>query len=153
MFATHLRVSAHSVRLGDQVAPGTELYATTGTDKVVTVNLDLDDQQLAIRGATVSVVLPDGTDLPAVVARVGEAVEQAAIDGATGKVVVPVTIRLTRQSGAAEFSEADVMSRFTSTLGDDLLTVPVEALLALDATSFGIEVPNAGSDRSDGLRG
>ena len=142
LFADHpLRVAALSSRLGADVAPGTELYTTSGTDKVVDVDLGLDDQQLATAGAAVTAVLPDGTGLPATVTGIGAAVERPATDGSTPKVVLPVSVGLVDQAGAAAFAQADVTVRFASTLADDVLTVPVEALVALDDSRFGVEVP------------
>jgi peptidoglycan hydrolase-like protein with peptidoglycan-binding domain len=143
MFADQpLRVAALSARLGADVTPGVELYTTSGTDKVVDVDLDLADQQLAVPGATVTVVLPDGTELAATVAGVGEAVERPAADGGAGRTVVPVNVGLADQAAAAAFAQADVTVRFASTLGQDLLTVPVEALVAIDSSTFGVEVPD-----------
>jgi peptidoglycan hydrolase-like protein with peptidoglycan-binding domain len=143
MFADQpLRVAALSARLGADVTPGVELYTTSGTDKVVDVDLDLADQQLAVPGATVTVVLPDGRELAATVAGVGEAVERPAADGGAGRTVVPVNVGLADQAAAAAFAQADVTVRFASTLGQDLLTVPVEALVAIDSSTFGVEVPD-----------
>ncbi|MGY1842657.1 peptidoglycan-binding protein [Modestobacter sp. SYSU DS0875] len=136
-----VRVAALTSRLGAEVAPGTELFTTSGTDKVVDVDLGLDDQSLAVVGAAVTVVLPDGTELPATVRSVGEAVERPSTDGTSTRIVVPVALDLDDQAGAAAFSQADVLVRFTSTLGEDVLTVPVEALVAVDETTFGVEVP------------
>ena len=136
-----VRVAQLSSRLGAEVAAGTELYTTSGTEKVVDVDLGLDDQQLAVTGAAVTVVLPDGTELPATVAGVGAAVERPATDGSAGEVVVPVSVGLADQAGAAAFPQADVTVRFPSTLADDVLTVPVEALVAIDEATFGVEVP------------
>lgn len=143
-FSDHpVRVAALTSRVGAEVGPGAELYTTSGTDKRVDVDLALDDQQLAVAGAPVTVVLPDGTELAATVAGTGDAVERPAADGSNPKVVVPVTLALADQASAAAFSRADVSVRFASTLGEGVLTVPVEALVAIDASSFGVEVPGA----------
>ncbi|QTE31089.1 peptidoglycan-binding domain-containing protein [Pengzhenrongella sicca] len=136
-----VRVAALTSRLGADVAGGSELYNTSGTDKVVDIDLTLGDQELAVVGAAVTVVLPDGTDLPATVTGVGAAVERAGADGSTPEAVVPVTVSLADQAGAAAFSQADVSVRFASTLADGVLTVPVEALVPLDGSTFGVEVP------------
>jgi hypothetical protein len=42
----------------------------------------------------------------------------------------------------AAFPRASVTVQFSSTLADDVLTVPVEALVAVDATSFAVETPS-----------
>ncbi len=136
-----VRVAALSARLGAEVGAGSELYTTSGTQKVVDVDLKLSDQQLAAVGAPVTVVLPDGTELPAAVTNVGAAVERPAPDGSTPEVVVPVTVALADQASAAAYTQAGVTVQFASTLTDDALTVPIEALVPVDESSFGVEVP------------
>jgi peptidoglycan hydrolase-like protein with peptidoglycan-binding domain len=138
-----VRVATWSSRVGAQVTAGAELFTTSGTDKVVDVDLNLNDQQLAVVGARLTVTLPDGTHVPATVTAVGEAVERAGAAGATGTVVRPVQAALGDQTPAAPFSRADVTVSFTSTLAQDVLTVPVAALVAIDATTFGVEVLDA----------
>jgi len=151
LFSDHdLRVSQTTVALGAEVAPGTELYKVSATDKIVELDLRLSDQNLAVVGSPVDIVLPDGITTTGSVATVGEPVERAsdgdaATDGSSatgGTFALPVTVTLADQTTVGAFSRASVTVQFSSTLADDVLTVPVEALIATDSNTFAVETPS-----------
>jgi len=152
LFADHdLRVTATTAALGAEVAPGAELYRVSATDKVVDLDLRLGDQQLAVVGAAVGITLPDGATTTGSIASVGEPVERAADPAATdaagaGTFVVPVTVALADQAAVAAFPRASVSVQFSSTLAEGVHTVPVEALVAVDASSFAVETPATTGD-------
>jgi peptidoglycan hydrolase-like protein with peptidoglycan-binding domain len=147
LFSDHdLRVTSATAALGAEVAAGTELYRVSAADKVVDLDLKLADQQLAAVGNAVGITLPDGTTTTGSIATVGEPVERAADPAATdaaagGTFVVPVTVTLADQGVVAAFPRASVSVQFSNTLAEGVLTVPVEALVALDADSFAVETP------------
>jgi peptidoglycan hydrolase-like protein with peptidoglycan-binding domain len=152
LFADHdLRVTTTTAALGAEVAPGTELYRVSATEKVVDLDLRLGDQGLAIVGNPVGITLPDGATTTGSIASVGEPVERATDSaptdtGATsGTFVVPVTVALSDQAAGSAFPRASVSVQFSSTLAEGALTVPVEALVAVDASSFAIETPTKGN--------
>jgi peptidoglycan hydrolase-like protein with peptidoglycan-binding domain len=147
LFSGHdLRVAEPTAALGAEVGAGTALYRVSATDKVVDLELRLAEQQLAVVGAEVRITLPDGTATTGSIAAVGDPVERDGEDdaptGTTGTFVVPVTVTLADQAAVAAFPRASVTVQFSSTLADDVLTVPVEALVAVDATSFAVETPS-----------
>lgn len=109
--------------------------------KIVQADLKLDNQTLAVVGTVVAVALPDGTSAEGTVTRVGVAVERKQAGSETTSVVIPITIALTDPAAAANFQRASVKVGFVGERRDDVLTVPVEALIALDDTRFGVEVP------------
>ncbi len=154
LFADHdLRVMSVTVEVGIEAAPGTELYRVSATTKFVDLDLKLGDQHLAVVGNEVGIVLPDGTSTTGTIATVGEPLEResntgAAGGGATsaGTFVVPVTVTLTDQAAVAAFSRASVTVQFASTLAEGVLTVPVEALIATDATTFAVETTTKGGE-------
>jgi len=152
LFADHdLRVTATTAALGAEVAPGAELYRVSATDKVVDLDLRLGDQQLAVVGAAVGITLPDGATTTGSIASVGEPVERAADPAATdaagaGTFVVPVTVALADQAAVAAFPRASVSVQFSSTLAEGVHTVPVEALVAVDASGFAVETPATTGD-------
>jgi peptidoglycan hydrolase-like protein with peptidoglycan-binding domain len=147
VFSGHdLRVAEPTAALGAEVGAGTALYRVSATDKVVDLDLRLAEQQLAAVGAEVRIALPDGTATTGSIATVGDPVEREGGDdtstGSTGRFVVPVTVTLADQAAVAAFPRASVTVQFSSTVADDVLTVPVEALVAVDATSFAVETPS-----------
>jgi peptidoglycan hydrolase-like protein with peptidoglycan-binding domain len=151
VFSDHdLRVAQPTASLGAEAGPGTELYRVSATDKIVDLDLRLADQGLAVIGGRVGITLPDGTTTSGSIATVGDPVERASADGATtdasaGTFVVPVTVTLADQAAVGGFRRATVTVQFSSTLAAGVLTVPVEALVALDESTFAVEIPGASS--------
>jgi peptidoglycan hydrolase-like protein with peptidoglycan-binding domain len=153
VFSDHdLRIAQMTTMLGTDVASGTELFRTSSTDKIVDLDLRLADQQLAAPGAEVRIALPDGTATTGSIASVGDPVERDAAGEDTvstdtaGTFVIPVSVTVADQAAVAAFPRASVTVQFASTLASDALTVPVEALVATDATSFAVQVPSDGPD-------
>lgn len=148
LFSTEdLRVAELKTTVGTPVSDGTEMYQVSANSKVVTVNLKLSDQALAVPGAAVTVGLPTGTETAGTVASVGVPTEQAGADDKAAKtVVLPVVITLADQAATGDLQRATVSVRFSSVQSGDLLTVPVEALVAIDDSSFAVEVPGKGKE-------
>ncbi|GAB3604966.1 peptidoglycan-binding protein [Conyzicola nivalis] len=153
LFADHdLRAAQATAVVGAEVAAGATLYTVSATTKIVDLDLRLADQQLAVVGAGVGITLPDGTTTPGLIESVGEPVERGgddrAAEDASATFVLPVTVTVADQAAVGAFSRASVSVQFTSALADGVLTVPVEALVATDATSFAVETPGAAGDGS-----
>lgn len=134
-----LRVGGISNGLGARVGPGTALYEATGTTQVVEADVRLADQQLVALDTPVTVRLPGGQDTAGVVTSVGTPTE---IDGANGQkqTVIPVVVSLDEGGEAAQFQQASVTVIVPSERREDVLSVPVEALIALTPRQFGVEV-------------
>lgn len=137
------QVAGHPKPVGARVAPGDPVLGTSSGRTVVRAAVALEDQRLARHGAKVTVALPDGSSTRGTVTRVGAPTEQPQGNGGEKAVVLPTTIGLRRQRRAARFRQAAVSVRFVSAEHDDVLSVPVEALVALDDRRFGVEVPTA----------
>ncbi len=140
--AGEVRVSELSAAVGDRIGPGSPLVAVTETTKVVNVDLRLADQQLAAVGVKVTIDLPDGAHTGGTVASVGVPTEK---DGSNGRtdVVIPVSIALDDPAATGALQQASVTVRFPSELRENVLSVPVGALLALDGDRFGVEAVGA----------
>ncbi len=138
-----LRVAEHEVPLGAPAGP--ELVATTGTERSVVVDLDLDRRRLAVEGAAVSVRLPDGTTVDGTVTAVGPPETSDDPNGVPGAetTTVPVTVVLADGADAAE--DGPVKVELVSAERADVLTVPVAALLALAEGGYGVEVVDEGA--------
>ena len=144
LFGTRtLRVAARKAAIGAQLTPGTPVLGVSGAEKVVRADVKLADQDLVDRGTKVTIVLPDGVTTSGEVASVEPATEQRQEGSNSSAVVIPTTIRLRSQRRARPFQLASVTVRFASAQRSDVLSVPVEALVALDDTDFAVEVPAA----------
>ncbi|MDG9673222.1 peptidoglycan-binding domain-containing protein [Micromonospora sp. DH14] len=146
-----VRVESHQADLGDLIQPGQAALTYTGTNRVVTVELDVDDQRLAKRDAKVSVRLPDGRAVPGTISTV-ETVIQAGAAGANGQAgdaetKIEVTVAVTDPKALTGFDQASADVTFTVSERRDVLTVPVAALLALAEGGYGVQVAEGGASR------
>jgi peptidoglycan hydrolase-like protein with peptidoglycan-binding domain len=141
--AGDLRVGTVTAHVGDQVGPGTALFDTTSTTQVVDVSLKLADQQLAVVGRKVGLRLPGGTQTAGTISSVGTPTETDSPSGQK-ETVIPIVIVLDDPAAAAAFQEASVTVDVPSDRREDVLSVPVGALVAIDPDRFGIEVVERG---------
>ena len=149
-----VRVAHIETPVGASVAPGTEVLRTTSTTQVVTVALTTDRQHLLRVGNQVRVTLPAGSsDTPAVegtVTRIGRVATAANGSGpaaAGGQATVPVTIAIALPPGASDLDGSPVQVAITTAQRDNVLMVPVTALLAKVGGGYQIRVVSAGGDR------
>jgi peptidoglycan hydrolase-like protein with peptidoglycan-binding domain len=133
-----VRIDSLTVPTGAVVQPGADLLKVTGTTLVATVDLKVDAQRLARRGATVQVALPDGKTVPGKIIRVESVVQAGDGPDAADVTVIEVTIGFT---GAPKgLDQAAVTVAFTASERKDVLTVPVAALLALAEGGYGVSI-------------
>mgnify|MGYP004475055151 CR=1 FL=1 len=137
-----VRVESHSVEVGATVQPGAAVLTYTGSERVVTVQLDVDDQRLAAKGATVTVTLPDRTSTKGKISAVETVIQTSS--GAGGEqdaeTKIEVTVAADDDKALSGYDAASVDVAFTAARREDVLTVPVAALLALAEGGYGVEV-------------
>ncbi|NUS12733.1 MAG: peptidoglycan-binding protein [Streptomyces sp.] len=147
-----VRITSVQASLG---APAQGQVATvSGTDRVVTVNLPVDRQTLARKGAAVSVGLPDHTTTAGRITSVGTvATGQPGAQSASGRggsapsataePTIEVRIALDRPSDAGTLDGAPVTVGFASETHKDVLAVPVNALMADPGGGYAVETVDA----------
>lgn len=121
---------------------------TSSTRRVVSVELEADQQSIAHRGQKVQVVLPSGAEVPGKV-RGLVAVEASSGEGAPGEEVEPgveTTISVTGRHRIPALDGATVNVRFTQQVRKHVLSVPLTALIAIGGERFAVYV------RGDGPR-
>jgi peptidoglycan hydrolase-like protein with peptidoglycan-binding domain len=134
-----VRVDALDANQGDVVGSGQSVLAYTGTARVVAVELSVSDARLAVKGAAVTVTLPDTTVVAGKIATIKTVVKPAEGNSpATTKVDVTVTID--DQTKITGLDQASVDVGFTASKRENVLTVPVAALLALAEGGYGVQV-------------
>jgi peptidoglycan hydrolase-like protein with peptidoglycan-binding domain len=138
VLAGPLRVSAVKVTLGGSAQAGQEVVDGTSPDHVVIVNLDARQQTLVQTGATVGVSLPNGTSVRGTVTDVGT-VATTSGQGAQQTTTIPVTITLTDNGAAGRLDGATVTVSITRASRQNVLTVPITALLALPGGGYAVE--------------
>ncbi|TMR06367.1 HlyD family efflux transporter periplasmic adaptor subunit [Actinomadura soli] len=130
---------------GKQTAKGQPVLTVAGTRRVVHVDLAADKQDLARKGARVSVELPGGKKVEGTISGVSEVAESTG-EGQEKKTTIGVDISL-GGAGTGRFDEAPVSVELESERRKGVLSVPVEALLALREGGFGVEVVDGGRRR------
>lgn len=138
-----VRVDSHKAAVGDAVGPGTSVLGHTGTSRIITVDLDVADQRLAVKGAAVTAGLPDGREVAGTIATAETVVAEG--DGGEGgkgepRTKIEVAVTVADQEALAGLDQASVRVGFTASKREDVLTVPVNALLALAEGGYGVEV-------------
>jgi peptidoglycan hydrolase-like protein with peptidoglycan-binding domain len=140
-----MRVSALATTLG---SPATgPVLSYTDTTRVVSIDLDVSRQHLVAPGVTAVVTLPDGTTVDGEVASVGTVARSTSSGGPGGGTTVEVVVTVADQAALGPLDAAPVTVTLEAGRAEDVLTVPVAALLALAEGGYGVEVIEGGSSR------
>ncbi len=132
-----VRITEVLPQLGSRSQAGQVLAYSSGTDLVVTVDLEADRRDILDAGDTVSVELPDGTESSGKVTDIASVAET--LPGAS-EPTVEVTIKLADKSVVGDLDGAEVSVNVVRQTRPDVLTVPVDALLALREGGYAIEL-------------
>jgi hypothetical protein len=137
-----VRVAAVRAGLGDPASGQVLTY--TGTTRVVTVALDVAKQDLAKQGTSATVTLPDNRTVAGTVANVGT----VATAGQQGNpATIDVVVDLADQAALGTLDQAPVAVTLVSAKAENVLTVPVTALLALAEGGYGVQVVTGSTGR------
>ncbi|CAL9293312.1 peptidoglycan-binding protein [Streptomyces sp. SudanB182_2057] len=140
--ASKVRIGQPGTRLGSAVGENTLTY--TGTTRKVTVNASATEAAWAVRGARVTVRLPNGDSAQGEVATIGK--QATAPEGGGGEgggtaqpATIPVTITIEDQRAVGRLESGPVTVEYVGKEARDVLTVPVSALVALAEGGHGLE--------------
>jgi hypothetical protein len=122
---------------------------TTSTQEVVTVNLDATKQTEAVVGEQVTVQLPDSTTVDGRITQVSP-VAQSSGSGSGGSgggaggssspsATIPVTIALTGHRHVQGLDQAAVSVNFAQQRANNVLSVPVTALIATQGGGYAVQ--------------
>jgi multidrug efflux system membrane fusion protein len=139
-----VRVNEHKAEAGD--AAGGAILTYTNTTPVVTVDLEVADQRLAKSGSAVTVKLADGRSVPAKIATV-RTVIQPAQNNEPEETNYRVTITPDDPKAFDGLDQMTVTVGLTAGRKENVLTVPVQALLALAEGGYGVQVVDNGATR------
>jgi hypothetical protein len=158
-----VRIAGQSARVGDFIGresgqAGASVLSYTGTRRLVTVELEVADLPLAVKGRTVTVTVPGRRAVKGRISQVGRAITaQGAAPGEgstaestnapTTDAVFEVTVTIPDQKELGALDAAPVDVDFISSKRKGVLAVPVVALLALPKGGFGVEVVDGARTR------
>ena len=133
-------IAAHSASIGETLLASSSergsMLDYSGIDKLVTVPLSVGDRGLAALDSPVIVTLPDDSEVEGSISEVGSVVSDGAIE---------VTVAIADQAALGALEVASVDVEFVSDSREDVLSVPVAALLARAEGGFAVEVVTGGT--------
>lgn len=134
---------------GEAEAPSTPILRTSSTRRVVTVDLEADQQSIAHRGQKVKVVLPGGAKVPGEV-RGLTATEPSGAEEPGGEEAEPgveATVAVTGSHRIPAVDGATVNVLFTEQVRKGVLSVPLTALVAIGGDRFAVYVREGAARR------
>ena len=134
-----VRVSSRPVSVGTQVQAATTVLAISSTVKVANVDLDLGKSDLVAPEDKVGITLPNGKDTTGTVAGVGTDAQSGDADP-TADPTVPMVVTLSTPKDAAGLDSGPVTVSIEQSRDDDVLAVPVTALLSLAEGGYAVQV-------------
>jgi hypothetical protein len=137
--AGSLRVASHAAEVGDQVQAGAPVLGVTGTAKIAEVDLDVDKSDLVAPKDAVTVRLPNGKTTPGKVTSVGTDPQENAADPDADP-TVRLVVGLDKPADAAKLDSGSVTVTIEQSRDEDVLAVPVTALLALAEGGYAVQV-------------
>lgn len=153
-----VRIAEDSARVGDVLGGSSERAGTvlscTGTTKLVTVDLPVADQALAVAGRTATVTIPGQKTVEGKISQVGTvATAPAQASPAPGALSassaarIQVTVTIADQAALGSLEAAPVDVDLVSQERRDVLAVPVTALLARAGGGYGVEIVDGRTTR------
>lgn len=162
-----VRIAEHTARVGDRLGGetggGASVLSYTGMTRLVTVQLEVADQALAAKGRTATVTVPGQGPVKGTITQVGTVAtapdqtggapgdQTSSAPGGTGSATadarIQVTVTIADQTKLGALDAAPVDVDFVSQARQDVLAVPVAALLALPDGGYGVEVVQGGATR------
>ena len=126
------------------MGPSSPVITAAALETIVRMSLPAADQELLSVGTSVIIVMPDQTETPGTVTFVST----VAVGGGQGNpATFDVEIALDDPSAAAGLDEAPVDVRAVTETVENVLAVPVSALLALAEGGYAVELVEGGSTR------
>ena len=127
-------------------APANAVLTATSDRHVVTIPLDASQQSEVRAGDAVRITLPNGTTTPGVVSSVGTVATTVQAADGSPSTTIPVQVSLLHPAAAGTLDEASVTVYLTTATANDVLTVPVTALLAQPG-KYVVEIVGPGDTR------
>lgn len=147
------RVTSVEAALGAPVQPGAPILRAGTTVPIVTVDLDPAHQSAVSVGDPVRITLPDRQVADGTVTFIGSVAAPSGGGGGAGggggsRPAIPVVVSLAEPAAAGALDQVPVSVSITTAVVEDVLVVPVTALLALAGGGHAVEVAFDNGSRS-----
>jgi peptidoglycan hydrolase-like protein with peptidoglycan-binding domain len=149
-----VRVGEPKAAVGDAARPGSPVLEVTSTARQVTIDLDASRQPYVHAGDRVDIELPGGATTTGRVASVGKVATAASGNDPTSdsSPTVEVVVSLDKPKATGSLDQAPVDAFITTEVREDVLAVPVNALLALAEGGYAVEVERGGRRELVGVK-
>lgn len=137
--AKNIRITQVDGVPGASAAPNQSIMQASSTSRQVTVSLRASQQTTVAEGDTVTITLPSGKTTAGTVSSVGK----VAVKGDDDNTTIDVLITPSKPEETGQLDQAPVQISITSDTVKDVLSVPVNALLALAGGGYAVEVVDA----------
>ena len=142
-----VRVGELKAGVGDAARPGSPVLEVTSTSRQVAIDLDASRQPYVHAGDPVDIELPGGRTTTGRVASVGKVATASSGNGdptSDSSPTVEVTVSLDEPKATGSLDQAPVDAFITTEVREDVLAVPVNALLALAEGGYAVEAERDG---------
>lgn len=130
-----VHIAARNASVGETVGGSSQedsaILEYSGVEKIATVPLSVSDQGLAAVGRAVTITLPDNSEVDGTISEVGSIVTNGTIE---------VTIAIADQEVLSEITVAAIEVGFVSDSRENVLSVPIVALIARPEGGFAVNV-------------
>jgi hypothetical protein len=143
-----IRVAELKASLGGAASGPVLTY--TGTVRVVSIDLDVSKQKLVKVGTAATVELPDGAPVDGTVTSVGTVATKTATGSGSqtqSTTTIDVVVEVKDQARLGTYDEAPVDVTLVADKRENVLTVPVGALVALAEGGYGVQVVEGSTTR------
>jgi peptidoglycan hydrolase-like protein with peptidoglycan-binding domain len=148
-----VRVGEHKASVGSGVQPGAPALEVSSTTRVATVELPANDASIASVGDQVDIELPGGRTVKGSISEVGKVAKTPAgtAEGEQADPTITVTIKVEGGRVTGDLDQAPVKVAFVKQRKEDVLAVPVTALIALAEGGYAVELAEGGGTRLVGV--
>lgn len=143
-----VRVAQVIAKLGGSAQPGVEVARATSDAPEVQIALDPSQQGEVKAGDLVQITLPGNRSATGKVDRLGRVAQvPAGQDKNVGAATIPASISLDDPATASGLDQAPVQVEITTKGVENVLSVPVTALVGKSGGGFAVEVVRGGEER------
>ncbi|MEV0661375.1 peptidoglycan-binding protein [Actinomadura luteofluorescens] len=125
-----------------------EILTWTRTWRLITIDLEAKYEDLVKIGAKATVKLPNGTEAPATVTSVGNAATKSTGQSGGSTTTLPVTLSVEDQKKLGRYQAAPVHVTLAAETRENVLAVPVNALVARKGGGYAVQAVTAGGVES-----
>ena len=134
-----LEIANVNVDLGQSASNGLAVLTATSRTPVVTIDLDASEQSEVKVGDAVTITLPNNANVPGVVTSVGTVAVAPSASSSSSGPTITVIVTPTKPSTIVNYDQAPVNVAITNATVSNVLTVPIDSLLAPAGGGYAVE--------------